>query len=401
MRAVLLVVLVGCAHPVAPGALGDGPAEVPPPRVRQYTIWLGGARIGTATERETWTRQDMTLVRTEQLRFLRGESEVALTTQIIVDANAALSAQRVRWTETGNETRAAEAKRDGDGWLLSTGERLTGPAVPAELVPLLVRRDGHFTGPVFLPARGFVTGTGSIEPVAADRLVARIDLDGGAVALATIDLDRDHVPERVVDGEGVIAIRATPEQASEPFPVVDLIAATALPITGTHHGNRLVLAGNVALPSLPGQSAHVAADGIEVDLEPGQGAAPRAIRDALASVQQRITPSLTAGPMSSRDAETATAGDCTTFALAYAALATSRGIPTKVVTGLRVDGDRLIRHRWAVSWTGERWIAIDAAFGHAPAGGNLVGLAVHDADDAGLVAGEAALTQVHAARWAP
>jgi len=53
-----------------------------------------------------------------------------------------------------------------------------------------------------------------------------------------------------------------------------------------------------------------------------------------------------------------------------------------------------------VSWTGTRWIAIDAAFGAAPAGGNLIGLAVHDADDAGLVAGEAALTQVRAAAWA-
>ena len=41
------------------------------------------------------------------------------------------------------------------------------------------------------------------------------------------------------------------------------------------------------------------------------------------------------------------------------------------------------------------WIAVDAAFGAVPAGGDLIGLAVHDADDAGLVAGEAALTQVH------
>src|SRR5262249_8997700 len=101
-----------------------------------------------------------------------------------------------------------------------------------------------------------------------------------------------------------------------------------------------------------------------------------------------------------RDATTATAGDCTTFALAYAALATRAGIPTRVVTGLRIDKDRLIRHRWAVSWTGKRWIAIDAAFVAVPAGGNLIGLAVHDADDAGLVAGEAALTQVRAATWA-
>ena len=116
-------------------------------------------------------------------------------------------------------------------------------------------------------------------------------------------------------------------------------------------------------------------------------------------MQRRIAPDLAAGVASPRDAEAATAGDCTTFALAYAALAHRRAIPTRVVTGLRVDGDRLVRHRWAVSWTGRAWIAVDAAFGAAPAGGDLIGLAVHDADDAGLIAGEAALTQVRAASW--
>ena len=77
----------------------------------------------------------------------------------------------------------------------------------------------------------------------------------------------------------------------------------------------------------------------------------------------------------------------------------ARGIPTRVVTGLRVDGERLVRHRWAVSWTGRRWIAVDAAFGAAPAGGDLIGLVIHDADDAGLISGEAALTHIVAARW--
>ncbi|HEX5059444.1 MAG TPA: transglutaminase domain-containing protein, partial [Kofleriaceae bacterium] len=125
------------------------------------------------------------------------------------------------------------------------------------------------------------------------------------------------------------------------------------------------------------------------------------IRALVAAVRSRITPDLAASPASARDAATATAGDCTTFALAYAALAAGRGIPTRVVTGVRIDNNRLIRHRWAVSWTGTRWIAIDAAFGAVPAGGNLIALAVHDADDAGLVAGEAALTQVRAAAWAP
>lgn len=410
MRKVLLVILASCAHPAPPLPVADPPAEVPPDQTRHYTIWLGGARVGTAVEQEHWTTAGMTLARTETLRFMRGEAEVNLATTIVIDASAALTAQRVRWTEIGLETRTAEAVRSGDGWRLSTGGTLDMPAVPAELVPLFVRRDGRFGGPIFLPARGFASGIGRIDPVAPRRLIAHLVLDGGAVVEATIDLGADGAPARVVDGEGVIAMRVSEAQAREPFTAVDLIAATALPITGKHRGDRLVLDGNIALPPLPGQRAHVTTGGLEVELSPalrgdlpaGAPSPERAaeIRALVATVQARIEPSLAAGPTSSRDAAHATSGDCTTFALAYAALATSRGITTRVVTGLRVDANRLIRHRWAVSWTGTRWIAIDAAFGHVPAGGNLIGLAVHDADDAGLVAGEAALTQVRGAAWA-
>jgi len=123
------------------------------------------------------------------------------------------------------------------------------------------------------------------------------------------------------------------------------------------------------------------------------------IGELVAGVRARIEPDLGAGPTTAKDAADATTGDCTTFALAYAATAQRAGIPTRIVTGFRIDDERLIRHRWAVSWTGRAWIAVDAAFGAAPAGGNLVGLAVHDADDAGLVQGEAALAHVrHASR---
>lgn len=406
MRAAVLALLVGCA-PAVTVLPADLPTETPHDQVRQYTIWLGGARVGTATERETWRRDGLHFVRDEQLVFLRGDAQVRLATMIDIDASSALVARRVRWTErTARDERVAEAVRGSDGWRVSTGERIAGDAVPAELVPLIVRRDGVFTGAVFLPARGFVSGSGRIEPVAPGRLVARLTLDAGPVVEATIDLDRDGSPARVVDGEGVIAIRATEATAAEPFIAVDLVGATAIPLTGraSHH---VMLDGNLALPSVPGQQARPATSGVDVeldaslagDLPPGPERVDRTgeIKTLVIAVQQRITPDLSV--TTTRDAANAAAGDCTTFALAYAALATERQIPTRVVTGLRVDGARLIRHRWAVSWTGTKWIAIDAAFGAVPAGGNLIGLAVHDADDAGLVAGEAALTQVRSAAW--
>jgi hypothetical protein len=408
VRVVLLALLAGCARPTTLPA--DVPSETPHDATRHYTIWLGGARVGTAVESERWSRDGVHLHREERLAFLRGDADVRLATAIDIDADAALVARRVRWSErTGRDERAAEAIRAGLGWQVSTGEPLAPDAVPAELVPLLVRRDGSFAGTVFLPARGFVAGTGRIEPVAPGRLVARVGLDAGPVVEATIDLDRDGAPARIVDGEGVIAIRATESQAAESFPAVDLIAATAVTISGTRHAARIRLDGNLALPALPGQQARPVPAGVDVELDaaltgelppgPSYPDRSREITALVAAVRHRITPDLGATRASTRDAAAATAGDCTTFALAYAALASRRAIPTRVVTGLRVDGSRLIRHRWAVSWTGTRWIAIDAAFGAVPAGGNLIGLAVHDADDAGLVAGEAALTQVHAATW--
>ncbi len=253
-----------------------------------------------------------------------------------------------------------------------------------------------------------MSGHGRIDPVAPGRLVARLALAANLSVEATIDLDPDGAPARVVDGAGVIAMRASPAQARAEFPLVDLIAATSVPVTGAR-GTRLALDGDLALPAVPGQRAHPAPAGLSLELSsqlpgglpPGPDGGDRRsdIAAVVASVQRRIVPDLGARIASSRDASSATAGDCTTFALAYAALAHRLAIPTHVVTGLRVDGARLVRHRWAVSWTGSAWIAVDAAFGAAPAGGDLIGLAVHDADDAGLIAGEAALMQVRAARW--
>jgi hypothetical protein len=413
-------VLAACAPPAAiPRA--DVPAAIPHDAERAYTIWLGGARIGTASERETWTRDGVRVRRSEDVRFLRGDAEVEIATTIDIEADAALAAHRVVWTEiSAGSSRSAEAVRAADGWHVSYGaagptpsdvvtsrEPIRADAVPAELVPLIVRRDGKFAGSAFLPARGFVTGAGRIEPVAPGRLVARLSLANGPVVEATIDLDADGAPARVVDGEGVIEMRATAAQANQSFDAVDLVGATALPIAGVRGARRILLDGDLALPPLPGQAAHPAANGVDVELGPDlPGALPaldagpdRAaeIRKLVAAVRGRITPDL--GAPHARDPLHATAGDCTTFALAYAALAQRRGIATRIVTGLRVDGERLVRHRWAVSWTGRAWIAVDAAFGAAPAGGDLVGLAVHDADDAGLISGEAALTRMRAASW--
>jgi hypothetical protein len=439
--------------------------DVPADAERHYAIWLGGAQVGTARETEQWSRAGVVVRRLEAMRFLRGDVPVTLATTIEITADGGLAPSRVTWTEQAQALRRGEAVRDATGWTVTDEagvRRLPRDAIPAELAPLRVRRDGRFSGLVFLPARGFVVGRGRIEPVAPRRLVARLALDAGAAggathaaheapateatAEATIDLGDDGMPARIVDGEGVIATRITAAEAAIPVTPVDLIAATSITLSGTP-SHRLLLEGDLALPPVPGQAARRASGrrgGSHHPDEPGHSAGPdrsgsagggaglevdrasspgfvelelsaqltgglprgptgadrtREIATLVAGIRRRIAPDLAAHPSSARAAAAATTGDCTTFALAYAAVAVDQAIPTRVVTGFRVDGDRLVRHRWAVSWTGRAWIAVDAAFGTVPAGGDLVGLAIHDADDVGLVAGEAALTHLRAATW--
>src|SRR5690606_20260677 len=97
VRLAVIATLAACAHPRPLPA--DAPAALPPDQTRHYTIWLGGARVGTAVERETWSKSGVRLIRDETLSFLRGDTGVELATAIVVDADRALRPHRVRWTE--------------------------------------------------------------------------------------------------------------------------------------------------------------------------------------------------------------------------------------------------------------------------------------------------------------
>ena len=359
-----------------------------------------------------------TLRRVETMRFLRGDCRRRARDHDRRSTRAARSSpRRVRWTERGSEVRAAEADAHARtaGSVSTRRRRSRCDAVPAELVPLLVRRDGRFAGPVFLPARGFVAGTGRIEPVAPGRLVARLALDA----------DRSPRRRSISIGDGVPGARRRRRRrdrdardrrrtrASRSL-AVDLIAATAIPIAGQRAARLAARARRQSRAARTARPARAARRDrrrgrarprrLPGELPAGDPAtrshAPRSRRSSppCAAASRRRSPRRR---LTSRDAVDATAGDCTTFALAYAALASAHARSRRAWSPACASTARarLVRHRWAVSWTGTRWIAVDAAFGAAPAGGDLIGLAVHDADDAGLVAGEAALTAVRSASW--
>ncbi len=422
MRAAVLCLIAACAPAARDHGIDgiDGPLEAPASQTRHYTIWLGAARVGTTIERERWTPAGLLLRRDERLAFLRDGAPVTLWTTLEIETDPDLVPYRVTWTEHGIEPRRREARRVGSTWQLEpamAGTPLATDAIPVELLALRIRRDRAFAGPVFLPARGFARGHGQAANIAPDRYAARVTLDTGLVVEATIDLDADRTPARIVDGEGVIARRATLAETAALFDPIDLVAATSIPLSGSP-GRRVALSTDLQLPALPGQRSVVADATVVVELAATlpSGLPPPAARargrdrardvdhsaviaGLVDRVRAQIVPDLSARIATYGDAATARAGDCTTFALAYAALASQHEIPTRIVTGFRVDHDRLVRHRWAVSWTGRRWIAVDAALGRAHAGGDLIGLAVHDVDDVGLASGEVALARVHGARW--
>lgn len=53
-------------------------------------------------------------------------------------------------------------------------------------------------------------------------------------------------------------------------------------------------------------------------------------------------------------------GVCRDAAALYTALARAAGVPTRVCSGVEYVGDSFLGHAWAESWTGDKWLVIDA-----------------------------------------
>ncbi len=365
-----------------------------------YTLWWNGARIGEVEE-ELARGDDggVRLERRERVVVRRGDRTSASRVTITIRADAALRAEAIDVGGWGDGAPAsATATRAADGrWRIAVvgePERLVdGGAVPVELVALRVARDGSFAGTVLLPARGFALGTLRVAP---DGEAWRAELDtGGGPTVTRLELDRDGRVLRAAGSDGLVAVLATPADVAAPFDPPEVVEATALPVRGAPAEGagpvRLALAPvtRALPPAIPGQA--VAADGdrwgVVFDPElPGALPAGRSTRDRhddvvelVRTVDLRLEEDLAYIAPTMAAARQARAGDCTTHALLLAALAEDEGIEVQLVTGLRFDraAGRLVRHRWALAWTGKRWLPVDPTHGEAPVATFLLGLAVH------------------------
>jgi len=363
------------------------------PKERWYRLSWHGSPVGYAVERE----QPGLIERVEHVEVLRGDALSITDLRIEIDVAEDFTPSELRITKrAGGDDTSVRAVCDAAGWHREASKRpgTEGPvfapadAVPSELVPYLVRARGAFAGPVILAGWDLAVGDGVVITTGDKRLAARTVVGDRAID-AAVELDMNGDTERIADSTGTVESHVDKRTAMASFEPIDVIAAGAIALADTTVPIEIVLDPHATPlpPALPGQK--VVADGarwkVTIDpnfageLAPGpvtKESFEAQVVDVAAGVHDAIAPSL--------GGNTATSGDCTAYAVAFAGYATIAGFDSQVVTGYLVDGDKLVRHRWNVAWTGSRWMTIDASQADLPS--PRLGIAVSDDSIAGLTA---------------
>ena len=319
--------------------------------------------------------------------------------------------------------------------------------VPIELVPLLIARRPLpdragaevWRGRVVMAGHGFAVGR--MRVVAGEPRQLEVTLRPESVAVPPETavaaplmrgrwrLTRYGRLARADGDDGVSAIRAHPGELALPFEPPEVVRSASIPVHG-----QLALGSDPSFtlaplarrrpPSLPGQQVRATDTGWHVRLSAGDHPAlpagasfqrrtpPEADRarvtaeftrlaadavhrarahDARSRIaalvratDRLLTDDLAAPVTGARSALTLGRGDCTAHALLFVALAEALGIETRLVTGYRLDGALLVRHRWALAAVDGAWMAVDPTHGEAPARARLLGLAVHGTTSAEL-----------------
>lgn len=412
--------------PTPAPVVADTPDVAPPARVAWALSWRGQA-IGGAWERDTPAHFE----RRERIVVRRGDDVVISDLAITIERDDNRVPYQVgvtRWQDGPVLEGTAMRNVDG-GWSVEIdGEPpATLPAaVPFELV---LRSGQEFHGTVLLAGWGFATAHLDLLPASNAAWL----FVGGRLLQASVTYDEDGAIASIVGGDGITATRAAIDADLRPAQPPEVVASNAItlddarairahdaaePSVPDASGPRTIVFPDATAPSpppLPGQrpvsgrpwSVTLDPSAIPRELSPEPRTLrlppqPRALPPELRThdrtaeitalvhqVAASIDDDLSATSTTAGAALTATRGDCTTHALRFAALAADADIPVRVVTGLRLDGNALIRHRWNVAWAGDRWITVDPTFDESPAAPALIGLAAHGARAADLAAADA------------
>lgn len=380
---------------------------------RSYALTWGGAALGWARERDDGQRWQ----RREQIVIRRGDQIVASELELSIERDVdgvTRTIELARWQDgpvlRGRATAIAGGWRiDVDGEAALTAP----PATPFELAIARAPATGGFRGPVLLAGYGFAIAELAVARGDGDDWTATLTVAGRPL-VATVRYADDGTVREIRGADGVVARAVDAWTLTRPAVPIEVVAGSALVVeesdpSPSADGTVAVVAPTTlwlpeatgpAPPALPGQRAvdsgragwTVRLDpDAPTELPPGPVGVDRtALLAALArQVADDVEDDLGATALTEGGARLARRGDCTTHALRFAALAADLGFELRVVTGLRLDGGALVRHRWIVAWTGQRWRAIDPTFAEAPAAPVLLGLAVHGSRAADLALADA------------
>ncbi|MCP4447230.1 MAG: transglutaminase domain-containing protein [Myxococcales bacterium] len=358
-------------------------AEGPALHTSTYYLTWQGKRIGEARERFHRSASGVRIIRNEAIRVMRGGVPVESETEIVIFADKDLHATRVELrARAGAVVRTGHALRADDGrWIIALeGEAVReAPAstVPLELVPYLVGRQGtaDFHGRVLLAGYGFAV---------TDMKLAHEGRRGTAVLRTkwgdietSLQLGKNGTLMRANTGS-TGSVRVGAARLKERFAPPELPGQSTISVRGS--GNILVVENAMRQPppAIGGQSVSLRKNGWRIQFDGKPQTVDKRIASLTREVDTLLQDAHDAPGAGAGDALKLGRGDCTAHATLFVDLAAEQGIEAKLVTGFRLNGKKLFRHRWVAVHQGDSWIQVDPTFGEAPVvPGNHLALAVH------------------------
>lgn len=359
------------------------PSNSPALHTSTYYLTWQGRRIGEAREVFHRSASGVRIIRHEHIRITRGGVPVDSETEIIIHADEKLHATRVELrARAGAVTRRGQAIRADDGrWVVALeGEavrKAPKQAVPLELVPYLVAQSGQaeYRGMVLLAGYGFA--------------ITRMKLEhDGRQGRAVLETEwGDIATELRMSGDGSLmsaatgstgSIRVGAKRLKEKFRRAELPGLSSIPVSGT--GSILLVknARRQPPPALGGQSISLRRNGWRIQFDKQPTKVNRRISALVREVDSLLKDSHDAPGAGAGDAMALGRGDCTAHSTLLVDLAAEQNMQARLVTGFRIDNNKLVRHRWVTIKQGDAWVQVDPTFGEAPAApGKHLALAVH------------------------
>lgn len=347
-----------------------------------YLTWQG-KRIGEARERFHRSASGVRVIRTEEIRVMRGGVPVESETEIVIHADANLHATRVELrARAGAVERTGSALRSDSGsWIIALeGEAVReapAEAVPLELVPYLVGRHGSadFSSKVLLAGYGFAVTDMNLAHEGR-RGTATLHTEWGDIETNLVLAKDGALMSAATGSTGSVRVGAA--RLKESFSPPELPGSSSISVRGS--GNILVVenASRQPPPAIAGQSISLRKDGWRIQFAAEPTEVSKTIAKLTREVDSLLKDAHDAPGAGGGDALELGRGDCTAHSTLFVDLAAEQGVKAKLVTGFRLAGNKLFRHRWVAVLQGDSWVQVDPTFGEAPvAPGNHLALAVH------------------------